>query len=103
MPADLAAELAEFRTRALMSIDAARPGAMLLIVVAEDRSAVQHQWAGTPQQMVDLASSLLDGALDRLRDEGAEACELALQVEDALSVLPDRFADPEPEEAAADA
>lgn len=103
MPADLAAELAEFRTRALMSIDAARPGSMVLIVVADDGSAVYHQMLGTARQMVDTASSLLDGALDRLRDEGAEACELALQVEDALSVLPDRFADPEPEETAADA
>lgn len=93
MPGDLAAELAEFRTRALASLDAARPGAMLLIVVADQDGAVQHQWAGTPQQMVDIASSLLDGALSRLSDEGAEECELAMQVEDALSVLPDRFAE----------
>lgn len=93
MPADLAAEMADFRTRALASLDAAHPGA-ILIVAADQDGAVQHQWAGTPQQMVDIASSLLDGALDRLRDEGAEECDLAMQVEDALSVLPDRFADP---------
>lgn len=103
MPADLAADLAQFRSHAQASLDAARPGAMLLIVVADKDGAVLHQWAGTPQQLVDTASSLLDSALSLLHGEGAEECELAMQVEDALSVLPDRFADPEPEEAAADA
>lgn len=93
MPNDLAAEQAEFRTRALASLDAARPGAMLLIVASDQDGVVQHQWAGTPQQMVDIASSLLDGALDRLRDKDAAWSKLAEQIELALDELPDRFAD----------
>lgn len=94
MPPDLAAEMADFRSRAAQLIETARPDDMVLVVVAGASDAVHRQWAGTPRQMVDLASSLLEGALDRLQQAGGNEPVLELEILDALDVLPARQAPP---------
>jgi hypothetical protein len=94
---------AETRARAIATIDTAKPDDLIVVAtVSTDGGATIHTITPRAIALVDLASSLLDQALDILRENGAEGGELALQIEDALDILPDRFADPA-EEGAADA
>ena len=63
-------------------------------VIKDGDGAVIHTLLPQAARLVDLATSLLDQALDALREDGAEHTELAEQIEDALGLLPDRHADP---------
>lgn len=85
---------AETRHRIDHTLSTIKPGDTLVLAVMDDRGAIIHTVRPDAAKLVDLASSLLDHALDALREDGAEHTELADQIEDALSVLPDRHADP---------
>lgn len=85
---------AETRQRIECAVSAIKPGDTLVLAVMDASGAVIHTVRPDAARLVDLASSLLDQALDALRDEGAEHTELADQIEDALGALPDRHADP---------
>lgn len=84
----------ETRQRIEHTLGTIKTADTLVLAVMDTSGAVIHTVRPDAARLVDLASSLLDQALDALRDEGAEHTELADQIEDALSVLPDRHADP---------
>lgn len=85
---------AETRERIDHSLSTAGPDDLVVLAVMDASGAVIHTVRPDAMRLVNLASSLLDQALDALREEGAEGCELAEQIEDALDILPDRHADP---------
>jgi len=85
---------AETRQRIEHTLSTVKPADTLVLAVMDGNGAVIHTLLPNAARLVDLASSLLDQALDALRQEGAEHTELAEQIEDALGLLPDRHADP---------
>ena len=85
---------AETRQRIEHTISTVKPTDTVVVAVMDATGAVIHTVRPAVTTLVDLATSLLDQALDALREEGAEHCELAEQIEDALGLLPDRHADP---------
>ena len=84
---------ADIRQRIEQTLSAIKPADTLVLAVIDDSGAVIHTVRPEAGKLVDLASSLLDQALDALREDAAEHSELAEQIEDALSLLPDRHAD----------
>jgi hypothetical protein len=92
---------AETRERIHHTLATAKPTDTVVVAVMDGDGAVTHTTLPQASRLVDLASSLLDQALDLLREDGAEHSDLAEQIEDALSLLPDRFAEPEPPQPAA--
>lgn len=84
----------ETRERIEHTLSTVKPADTLVLAVMGEKGAVIHTTQPRASRLVDLASSLLDQALDALREAGDEQCELADQIEDALSVLPDRFDEP---------
>lgn len=85
---------AETRERIYHTLATIKPGDTLVIAVMDARGAIIHTVAPDAGRLASLASSLLDQALDALREDGAEYSDLAEQIEDALDLLPDRHADP---------
>ena len=84
----------ETRDRITHALSTVKPTDTVVLAVMDASGAVIHTVLPTPGRLVDLATSLLDQARDALEDEGAEHCELAEQIEDALDLLPNRHADP---------
>lgn len=85
---------AETRERIDHSLSTAGPDDLVVVAVMDTSGAVIHTVRPNAAGLVNLASSLLDQALDMLREEDAEHCELAETIEDVLEMLPDRHADP---------
>ncbi len=85
---------AETRQRIDHTLSTVKPADTLVLAVMDGSGAVIHTIRPNAAKLVDLATSLLDQALDALREDGAEHCELAEQIEDAIGLLPDRHADP---------
>lgn len=76
------------------TLSTVKPADTVVVAVLDGKGAVVHTIRPDAGKLVDLATSLLDQALDALREDGAEHTELAEQIEDALGLLPDRHADP---------
>lgn len=83
----------ETRQRIEHTLSTIKPADTFVLAVMDASSAVIHTVRPDAVRLVNLASSLLDQALDALREDGAEHTELAEQIEDALGLLPDRHAD----------
>ena len=84
----------ETHQRIQHTLSTIKPDETLVLAVMDASGAVIHIVRPDAVRLVNLASSLLDQALDALREDGAENTDLAEQIEDALGVLPDRHADP---------
>lgn len=84
----------ETRERLDHTLNTAKEDDLVLLAVMDAKGAVIHTLRPDADRLVDLGSSLLDQALDLLREQGADETDLAEKIENALEILPDRFADP---------
>ena len=88
-----------FHERAAALLDSSKDTDTVIVAIvdANNRMVIHHSHSGRPRDLVDIASSLLDQALDIIHQDAmiADNHDLMMQVAEAIDALPDRFEEPD--------